>query len=362
MRALRARLDAMMKQRVTPLGLAFTAAILLVAAASFASANNLLFLLLAVMLSTLLISGFVSRLSLAGLEMEFLPPEHISARRKVTGRLVLRNGKTWMPSFSIRLAGSPGSGFVSEIYFPVIPGGAALEENVEVYFARRGAHRGGTFRFSTRFPFGFTERSVEVDLRRDVLVYPCLDAQADFERLLSSIAGEIETHYRGRGHDFYRIRPYVPLESARHVDWRATAHTGELQVREFAREQEHLVYIFLDLDAHDRDAAWFERAVDFAAFLAWRLAQRGARLRFRTQDFDLRVPEEGDVYTVLKYLALVAPAPGKAPVPAGGDSGFQVVLSAHPGRLAGYGWIPGRLLSADDLPAAAADYNPASNS
>ena len=341
----------MMRQQVTLLGLVYTIATLLVAVAAFVSANNLLFLLLAAMLSTLLVSGFISRLSLAGLEMEFAPPEHISARRKVMGRLLLRNSKGWMPSFSIRLAGSSGSGFVSALYFPVIPGGARIEEAVEVYFARRGAHRDSTFHFSTRFPFGFTERSVQVRLSRDILIYPCLDAQANFEQLLCSIAGEIESHYRGRGHDFYRIRPYAPLESARHVDWRATAHTGELQVREFAREQEHLVHVFFDLDTPEGAAEWFERAVDFAAFLAWRMAQRGARLRFRTQAFDLRVPEEGDVHTILKYLALVSPLRGKAPVPAGDDTSFQVVISARPDRLPDYGWTPGRLLTPGDLPA-----------
>ena len=44
----------------------------------------------------------------------------------------------------------------------------------------------------------------------------------------------MEMIQRGRGHDFYRIRPYETLESARHVDWKATAHTRDLQVREYA--------------------------------------------------------------------------------------------------------------------------------
>jgi len=43
------------------------------------SANNLLFLILATMLATLLVSGFISRLCLAGLELDLLLPEHISA-------------------------------------------------------------------------------------------------------------------------------------------------------------------------------------------------------------------------------------------------------------------------------------------
>ncbi len=334
---------------MTLAGAAFAGVILLVGLAAFASANNLLFLLLAAMLSALSISGFVGRLSLAGLEIEFLLPEHISARRLFTGRLVVRNTKVWMTSFSIRLEGSPGSGLRAPLYLPAIPGGAALDEPVELYFARRGAHADNSFQFSTRFPFGFAERRVRVRLRREVLVYPCLDPRPGFEELAHLLSGEIETHYRGRGHDFYRIRPYQPMESARHVDWKATAHTGELQVREFAIEQEHLVYIYLDLDAPAEAAEWFESAVDCAAFLAWRVAGRGARVRFRTQEFDLVTPEEGDIHGILKYLALVRPLAGKEPEPSDDQVSFQVVLTARPARMAELGWVRARMLTPETM-------------
>ncbi len=327
-------------------GLVFAGAILMVGLAAFASANNLLFLLLAAMLSALSISGFIGRLSLAGIEIEFLLPEHISARRSFTGRLLVRNTKVWMTSFSIHLAGSSDSGLTAPLYLPAIPGGATLNEPVELYFSRRGAHTDNSFQFSTRFPFGFAERRVRVRLRREVLVYPCLDPQPGFEELVHFLTGEIETHYRGRGHDFYRIRPYESMESARHVDWKATAHTGALQVREFAREQEHLIYIYLDLDTSD---AWFEHAVDCAAYLAWRVVERGARVRFRTQDFDLVVPEEGDIHKILKYLALVRPLGGKDPDTADDEVSFQVVLTPRPGRMAQLGWVNARMLTPETL-------------
>ena len=153
-----------------------------------------------------------------------------------------------MPSFSVHLAGAAESGFTTILNFPVIPGGATIEESVTLYFPRRGAQRQRSFQFSTRFPFGFAERREMVTTRHDIIVYPCLDPQPGFESLLDSVSGEIAAMQRGRGHDFYRIRPYEASESARHVDWKATAHTGVLQVREFAREQDWRVVIFLDLD------------------------------------------------------------------------------------------------------------------
>ena len=228
---------------------------------------------------------------------------------------------------------------------------------MELLFARRGSYRQNSFRFSTRFPFGFTERRINVPLLREVLVYPSIDAQPGFEDLLFSLEGEIASFYRGQGHDFYRIRPYEVLESARHVDWKATAHTGDLQVREFAREKEQAVAFFLDLDVPDDPAAWFETAVDRCSFLAWNMSQRGSRVRFCTQDVDWQLPEEADVYTILKYLALVSPRPASRS--ASNDRNvFQIIFSACPQRLADAGWdLNGsntRFLGPDPEPSASA--------
>lgn len=343
-RRLLSLLKAGIRRQTTTGGMLFALALLLVAVTAVVSANNLLFLILAAMLSTWLVSNFISRLSLAGLELDFNLPEHVSARREFPARIFVRNGKRWMPSFSVRVAGTGGSVFSSPLYFPMLPGGVTLEETVDVRFSRRGRHREDGFQFSTSFPFGFLERHAQVTLRRDVLVYPCLDPQPGFEELLTTISGEIVAHYRGRGHDFHRIRPYVAFESARHVDWKATAHTGELQVREFAREQEPLVEIFLDLNAVETHREWFEHAVECCAFVTWHVVQREARVRFSSQEFQTSVPATGDVYTILKYLALVVPKRAKPPAGPYDESSFQIVFTATP-QLYTDGWDHARFVS-----------------
>ncbi|MGA3203419.1 MAG: DUF58 domain-containing protein [Bryobacteraceae bacterium] len=328
-----------LRQQVTGTGVAYTVAMGVVGVGAFISANNLLFLIFAAMLSTLLVSGFISRLGIAGLAINLLVPEHISARRKVRAGIRIRNLKRLIPSFSIHLAGSKESGFDTILYFPVIPGGAVLEEPVDLFFPKRGAQRERTFQFSTRFPFGFSERREMVTAQHDLLVYPCVDAQPGFEALLAGVRGEMDAQQRGRGHDFYRIRPYEALESARHVDWKATAHTGDLQVREFAREHDNRVVIYFDLDTDTE--GWFEAAVDCAAFFAFRLAERGSQVRFCTQEFDVSLPDEGDIYTILKYLALVSPMRGKPPAGPDDPSSFQIVFSANPQRMTALGWGSG---------------------
>jgi uncharacterized protein (DUF58 family) len=362
LRELRATVRRRIRYRITRGGLLFTLAVVIVAAAATVSANNLLFLILATMLATLLVSGFISRLCLAGLELDLLLPEHISAGRAARAKLYVRNLKGWMPSFSIQLTGVPERApakfghavdqppiLTAPVYFPVIPGGAVLEENVDLKFDRRGTQRQNNFSFTTRFPFGFLDKTARVTLRREVIVYPSIESQPGFSELLTAIVGEIETHTIGLGRDFYRIRPYEAFESARHLDWKASAHTGDLQVREFAREQERAVEIFLDRDVPPELEEWFEHAVECCAFLAWSLWQMGAGIRFRSQQFDIRVPEEGDVYTILKYLALVFPQAGKLPENPADESSFQVVLSASPRRFRDIGWAPAHLLGPDDF-------------
>lgn len=342
-----------MNYRITRGGLLFALALVVVAASAAVSTNNLLFLILAMMLSTLMLSGLIGRLCLAGLELDFLVPEHVAVGRATAAKLYVRNSKFFLPSFSIHVVGIEDRNppvMTSAVYFPLIPARAVLEASVEIRFSKRGAHRQNTFAFSTRFPFGFLEKNARVTLRREVIVYPSIDPHPGFEDLLAGVTGEIETHYMGLGKDFYRIRPYQPLESARHVDWKATAHTGELQVREFAREQEQTVEIFLDRDVPASLEDWFEHAIDCCAFLTWRLSQQGTGIRFRSQESDFRVPEEGDVYTILKFLALVYAKPGKPPEWPADEANYQIVFSAAPRRFEQSGWASARLLSPENFP------------
>jgi uncharacterized protein (DUF58 family) len=354
-RGIRAWSQARVRERVTLIGALYIVALLLTGLAAFASANNLLFLILAVMLATFMVSGLINRLGISGLELDVRLPEHISARRTTPARLLLRNAKRRIPSFSVQVVGVEASVFTTAVYFPVISGGAELETTLDVVFERRGSHAGDSFQFSSRFPFGFAERRIRVLMNREVVVYPCLDSQPGFDQLLAAIAGEAESSLQGRGHDFYRIRPYEPFESARHVDWRATAHTGALQVREFARDQDPLIAIFLDLEASFDHWQWFECAVEACAFLVWQMSARGARIHFRTQDWDILTPLEGDVYSILRYLALVEARGRAIPLQPGLEPTVAIVFTAQPGRLDELAWSSARILHPGCFPGARPD-------
>jgi hypothetical protein len=96
--------------------------------------------------------------------------------------------------------------------------------------------------------------------------------------------------------------------------------------------------------------------VDRCAFLAWNLSQRGSRIRFCTQEVDWQLPEDADVYTILKYLAIVSPRQGRRLAASQDRNVFQIVFSVSPERLAEAGWELGgsnmRLLTPDQEPVA----------
>ena len=126
LRRLRSAVRRRIRYRITRGGLLFTLAVLLVAAAAAVSTNNLMYLILATMISTMLVSGFISRLCLAGLELDFQIPEHIPAGRSVPARLYVRNHKWVMPSFSIRVEPLRAAGLETGVYFPLAPAGSTV--------------------------------------------------------------------------------------------------------------------------------------------------------------------------------------------------------------------------------------------
>src|SRR5260370_25124724 len=99
----------------------------------------------------------------------------------------------------------------------------------------------------------------------------------------------MESNAKGRGHDLYALRGYLPNDSARHVHWKASPRFGALLVREFAREDDCRVLLVFDphnpapaAAPHSNERQIFDRAVTFSAPLAWNFHDRDAQLEFRT--------------------------------------------------------------------------------
>jgi len=194
--------------------------------------------------------------------------------------------------------------FTGAIYFPYLPAHSTTSTSVQLNFSHRGRYRQEAFALATRFPFAFLKKARRVDLVRELIVYPPVDALSTSLDVLPMIAGELEAFVRGRGYDLYRIREYQPQDPRRHVDWKATAKTGELKVREYAREDERKLRVVFDNPAPGQlPEEQYENAVTLAASLAWHFSEEDTELSFAAPGYG----GSTDIYEFLHYLALVQP-------------------------------------------------------
>jgi uncharacterized protein (DUF58 family) len=340
---------------VTRAGIIYVLVTLLIGIAALNTGNNLLYIVVAAMLAAILVSGVVSAWVLRWLELDIVLPEHVFAGRPVLGRIVLRNPRSLLPSFSIRVVSTrkkrkkpqkqwqweptifafpfnrpsdqqwlrlpdrrlrrvtvippPPGIFQGMAYFPFVPPQAELAADLELQFTQRGRYREDSFGLATRFPFAFLTKTRHVSLRREVLVYPRIEPTEAFFEILPLVRGEWESFVRGRGADLYRIREYMPEDSARHVDWKATAKSGSLKVREFAREDERKLCIVFDNPAPGLIAEQlYEKAVELTASLAWHFSEQDAEVSFIVPGH----PRTQDIHEFLAWLAVIEPGETKA--------------------------------------------------
>ncbi len=312
-----------MEYRLTREGWIYLGGIVLVALAAINTGNNLLFLVLACLIASILMSGILSSLTLAGVELNLQLPEHIFAEQTVRGVVELQNEKQTLPSFSLRVEGTREKNtdaavlLATPIYFPYLARSESVKQSVPLRFARRGLYRQEAFRIVTRFPFGFLQKARRLDLASEALVYPSVEATPEFLEVLPGIQGAIETLTKGRGQDLYALRDYLPNDSARHVHWKASARLGSLMVREFAREDDTSVLLVLDVHseaastpATSLEKQRFEKTVELCAAIAWNFHERGALLEFRSGAFAVPLaPAAENIFAVLRHLALVEALP-----------------------------------------------------
>ena len=347
-----------MDYRVTREGVVYLAGIFVIALAALNTGNNLLFVTLACLLGGILISGIISQVVLSGVELRLDLPEHIFANQPVLALAELENHKTILPSFSLRLVGArtpqrrsgdakfkgatqqAGEILSKPVYFPYLPAQQKRQQAVELIFPQRGVYRQDSIGLQTRFPFGFLEKTRKVESRMEALVYPAVAPSEEFYEILPLVTGELESSMRGRGHDLYSIREYQSSDSARHVDWKASARTGSLQVREFAREDERRVLLVLDAaipagnkPGESREAI-FERGVALCASLAWHFHEINSMLGFRCGAFETSVAPAGEIiYEILRHLSTAAPADADRSVLSelvDVPQTFKIILTAQP--------------------------------
>jgi uncharacterized protein (DUF58 family) len=61
------------------------------------------------------------------------------------------------------------------------------------------------------------------------------------------LAGDYHSVFKGQGVEFDEVRPYIPGDDVRSIDWNVTARTGEPHVKRFSEERELTVIFLVDV-------------------------------------------------------------------------------------------------------------------
>jgi uncharacterized protein (DUF58 family) len=313
--------------KVTREGGIFLVALLIVLSAAVNTSNNLLYIVLSSLLALLVLSALLSHKNFKYLEMELLLPPHVFVGESMPVSIRIRNHRRVFPAFSL-LTEPPGQ----SLYFPVIQPQVTVQRLSEATFARRGRYSFDKLGTKSRFPFGFFLKNRDYRVSAECICYPEILPEEELDVSIRDIIGSHERPERGSGSDLHMIRDYVPSDSARHVDWKATAKTAALKTREFAAVNSHRLLIAFDRYGNPADADPFEDLVSRAASLALHLIRNGQPVLFLSDDFDCPADaSEASLDAILQYLALVEMSATAAPPQFDPERG-ALLLSLRRGR------------------------------
>ena len=92
------------------------------------------------------------------------------------------------------------------------------------------------------------------------------------------------------------------------MDWKASARSDDLHVKEFNSQDQHSVEVVFDRHTPVGREAEFEAAVDRCATLLYNLWERGIEVAFRCGEFERAIAPGSDrVYDSMHFLATVEP-------------------------------------------------------
>ena len=331
--------------------------IVIVGFSAWNTGNNLLFLVLSVLAASMVVGFVAGGLCLKKLDVKMRFPETIFAGEETNIIVSIHNRKRLLSSYSVvaevrgnerdesiaaedlrrllprriadRLAKAPVVRRTLD-YFSYLPRNQVTESKVPHIFPARGRFLIKDFELSTKFPFAFFRHRRRLSAREtELIVLPAIEPLSSEIDDMPLEAGQLISQKRGSGQDLLSLRDYQPNDDFRRVDWKATARSRSLVVREFAAEDDRKITVLLDAKIpeigepkltlrekleSEQDgkrpvmSARFENAVTNAAMLLTHFAEQQAEVRLvitnREGEFGV-----GNRHLVecLKQLAIVEP-------------------------------------------------------
>ncbi len=297
--------------RVTREGIWYIAAVLVTGAIAINTGNNLLYLVLATLLSIIILSGIMSELTMRGLIVTRRLPRRLYRGLPFTDTIVIDNAKKMIPSICFRIYELPCRGLPdTHTYVVKVGAGERVSVDLANAFTGRGIHELPGFKITTTFPFGLFLKSRIIQCPEKVLVYPALKPVSSVRIAEGLVSRQgAAANARGSGTGLYNIREYTQNDDARHIHWKSAARTSKLMVMEYEHETDRSVVISFQNLAEEKDEEAFEEAVDEAAGLADHFIREGWSVGMETLSGSLSDARgEAQLQKILEFLACIRPA------------------------------------------------------
>ena len=290
--------------------------------------NNLLFLVLSFLVASMVVGFLAGGLCLKKLDVKMRFPETIFAGEETSILVSIHNRKRLFSSYSVvaevrgkerdesiaaadlrkllpgfiaaRLAKAPVVRRTLD-YFAYLPRNQVIESKVPHIFPTRGRLLIKDFELSTKFPFAFFRHRRRLSAREtELIVLPPIEPLGSEIDDLPLEAGQLISQKRGSGQDLLSLRDYMPNDDLRRVDWKATARSRGLIVREFAAEDDRKITVIFDPRIPENEepkltlrekleteqegkspvlSARFERAINLVSSLLSHFAEQQAEVR-----------------------------------------------------------------------------------
>ena len=300
--------------RATKVGVWFILLTLLVGVAGTNTGNNALYMVLAVMLAALVVSGLLSRNNVRSIEVGVTAPDELFAQAPASFEVSVSNRGRYLSRWLvlISLGDDPSSALIS-----YLPRRGGRRGTIELVPKKRGIYRLGSVHLASLFPLGFFRKGSRQRLDRELLVFPSLRRSEAPSFGAGSTLGARPSRRPGWGHELHSLRALRPGDDPRRIHWKQSARTGRMIYMEREAEENRRVSIVLDnaLDLSDGDRAEerLEERISEAASTALEylklsyeveLVTRTARVTFGSGSPQRR--------RILEALALLEAAPPNA--------------------------------------------------
>lgn len=261
--------------------------LIIITMAALNARTNLLHLFVGFLIILLFASWRLSRSNVRNISLLIEAPHEIFAKSPLSIRYLFSNHTNY-DKFGLEVKDE-----ITKQTFGIttIPSQSTISLYSNISFPQRGVLTWKHIKLTSEFPFSFIIQNYKLLIENTLLVLPKplkyssikLPTHASMFR-----EGSFSSITRTASQDFAGLREYHTGDSHKSIDWKATAKSNKLIVKEFEEDLPSGVSILLDLPdtgyEEDRAKDFFEKSITLAASMVWEIAHQGYLILFAYAD------------------------------------------------------------------------------